>query len=123
MGAPGGGGENSGREWAELALGVLWRLAGALEAVLLPLLDTGVAGEKAALAHDRAQGLIHAHEGAGDAVADGAGLTGMAPADDLDDHVIGHGEGGLGERLPDDRLERGATEVIGHLLAVDHNPA
>ena len=66
-----------------LALGVLRRLAGELEAVLLALFDAGVAGEETVVAQRLPQVLVHDDEGARDAVRDGAGPGADAAAFDF----------------------------------------
>src|SRR5690349_7139103 len=63
-----------------LALRILRRLAGALEAVLLALFGAGVAGEQAELAQLRLQRLVGNYQRAGDAVADRARPAGDAAA-------------------------------------------
>lgn len=57
------------------ALGELRTLARLVQADLLTLHLTGVAGDKAACAQGPAVGLVVSHERAGDTVADGAGLA------------------------------------------------
>src|SRR5829696_9604012 len=57
-----------------LPLGVLRRLAGLLQAVLLALLLPGVPGEEAGPLEGDAQLRVEGHEGPGDAEAQGAGL-------------------------------------------------
>src|SRR3954469_10244106 len=70
-----------------LALGVLSRLASALQAVLLALLLTRVTRHQAVAAQLRLQGLVEVHQGAGDAVRDGAGPAGSPTAGDLRLHA------------------------------------
>src|SRR4051812_29689765 len=65
---------------ALLALRVLRRLAGALQAVLLALLDARVAREEPGLAQRRAHGFVVRYQRAGDAVANRFGLARRAAA-------------------------------------------
>src|SRR6266576_2226464 len=94
-----------------LALGVLRRLAGALEAVLLALLHARVAREQPGLAQLEAMALgIELEQGPGDAVADGAGLAAHSAALDLDHRVVPpvgvrHPEREENVRLVDGRAE------------------
>src|ERR1700690_3404398 len=81
------------------ALGVLRRLAGSLEAVLLAFLHARVARQEAGLAQRQAEAVgFGLEEGPGDAVADGPRLALVAAALDLDHGVVaplgaGHAEG------------------------------
>ena len=103
-----------------LALGVLRRLAGSLEPVLLAFLHPRIAGQEAGLAERQAMPLgVELEEGPGDAVADRAGLAGDAAALDLDHHVeaaLGpgdperHADVGLVDRVPEVLLERTAVD-------------
>ena len=63
-----------------LALRELEAPPSAFAAVFLPLFDACVAGEHAVGAQGLAQGLVILHQRAGDAVAHGAGLAGVAAA-------------------------------------------
>src|SRR6476469_3312952 len=65
-----------------LALGVLRRLAGLLQAVLLALLLTRIAGEKAGARQRDAHFGIESDEGSSDAETDRTGLAGDTAADD-----------------------------------------
>jgi hypothetical protein len=56
--------------------------------------------------------LVDLHQRAGDAVADGAGLRGDAPALDGGDHVVLAEQLDLLEALADDHERRGAAEVV-----------
>src|SRR5215472_3473622 len=70
-----------------LALGVLGSLTGLLEAVLLPLRRSGIPGKEACLLQRRAVLRVDQRQRAGDAEAQGAGLTRDATAADPCDHV------------------------------------
>src|SRR5579875_1211801 len=87
-----------------LALGVLWCLAGALETVLLALLNPGITGEKPGLAHGKTGLFPGQGESAGNAVGQGAGPAGGASARYLGhDRVPSEGLGNP-EGLHDDAL-------------------
>src|SRR5690606_36860114 len=101
------------------ALGVLRRLAGPLEAVLLALLRPRVAGQEAGLAKRAARIRMGGQQRAGDAMADGAGLAGdPATGDEHAGRVAAHGLGHP-EREEDGALRRRTAEVLGGGLAVD----
>src|SRR5260221_878812 len=68
---------------AQLALGVLRRLAGTLEAVLLALLHARVAREEAGLAQGRPEGLVRTQERPRHAMAHRASLAAHTSADHL----------------------------------------
>src|SRR3954451_12973265 len=95
-----------------LTLGELRPLAGLLQAGLLALLHPGVAGEEAAALELAAEVRVGLEQGPGDAVAQGAGLGGLAAAVDAGDDVhpglVAHGL----ERLADRPLQRGPREVV-----------
>src|SRR4051795_7655394 len=101
------------------ALGVLRRLAGLLEAVLLALLDPRVTGEEARLLESRTVVGLDLDEGAGDRQAQRAGLPGDATTlEDADDVVLlalleGH------ERLTDELLVHLVREVLLEGAAVE----
>ncbi len=102
----------------DLALGELRALAGLLQAVLLALDGTGVAGEEASLLEVGAV-VASLEEGAGDAEAQGAGLTGDAAAVAQGDDVevlngVGNLEGRAG--VVNELL---AAEVVQRVAAVD----
>src|SRR5436190_7637830 len=93
---------------ATLALRVLRRLAGALQAVLLALLHPRVAGEEAGLPQRQAVRVrVDLEEGPGDAVADRTGLAGHPAALDLDHGVEVALGAGDAERHPDIGLVHG----------------
>src|SRR6266508_3423500 len=71
-----------------LALGVLGRLAGLLQPVLLALHLAGVAGQEAPLLQLRPQLLVEVDQGAGDAVAQRAGLPGDPAAVEVGHDVV-----------------------------------
>ena len=70
-----------------LALGELRRTTGSLQAVLLALLHTRIAGEEASLLQGSAQLGISLAQGAGDAVTDSTSLAGNAAAADIHQNV------------------------------------
>src|SRR3954452_7044687 len=78
-----------------LPLGVLRRLAGLLQAVLLALLHPGVAGEEAGLLQRRPRLGVTVDERTRDAESHRTRLTGDAAALDAHEHVVpvGHVEG------------------------------
>ena len=94
-----------------------------MEAGLLALDLTVVAREEAGALERRAQALVGLAEGAGDAVADGAGLGGDAAAVHVGlDVELAGGARGL-ERHERDGLEDLAAEVGVDLAAVDDDLA
>src|SRR4051794_715676 len=103
----------------ELALGELRPLAGLLQAGLLALLDTRVAGQEAAALELATQVGVSVDERARDAVAQGAGLGADAAAVQAghDVHLLVVADGL--ERLADLALQRVAREEDVELLAVD----
>ncbi len=94
-----------------LALGVLRRLTGLLEAVLLAFLDSGISRQVAAGTQGRAQVGVHHEKRTGDAVCKCTGLAGRTATGDLGDNsdVIYH----LGRSKRSGRLED-------HLLGRKH---
>src|SRR6266542_2431841 len=109
---------------AVLALGVLRRLAGPLEAVLLALLHPRVARQEAGLAKWQPVGLgVHLQERPSDAVADGPRLAGHAAAFHLDHRVVAALGAGHAERHPDLDLVHGIAEVLVERPAVDDDLA
>src|SRR5688500_15043628 len=105
------------------ALGVLRRLAGLLQAVLLRLLLACVAGEEAGLLERRALLGVELGKGAGDAEAEGTGLARHAATVDggVDVvHLVGVGDlEGLGH----DHAVHGRREVVLEAAAVDRDGA
>lgn len=93
------------------------------ETVLLAFLHSGVTGEEAGGLQGGAIALIHAQQGAGDAVTDGAGLSGDAAAADggFDVHLADQTNGV--QRLTDDELQGLKTEVIVDVAAVNGDGA
>ena len=106
-----------------LSLRELRSAAGGLEAVLLALLHSGVAGQEPGFLEGGAVGGIHLQQGAGDAVTDGAGLAGDAAAGDggLDVHLALHAGGDQG--LTDDELQGLKAEIIVDVAAIDGDGA
>src|SRR5215213_10231686 len=86
---------------APLALRVLGRLAGLLQAVLLALLHPRVAGQEPGLLQVGAGLRIELHEGAGDAHAQGTGLAGHATTVDRGVDVVDLFGAGEPQRLGD----------------------
>src|SRR6185369_3794793 len=96
---------------ARSALGVLRRLAGLLEPVLLALLDPRVTGEEAGLLERGPVVGVELAEGPGDREAQRAGLAGDAATAEVRDHVEGVDPLGHGQRLADDLLVHLVREV------------
>ena len=103
-----------------LALAELGSPTGSLQAVLLTFLHTRIAGEEASLLQHGTQVLrIVLEQGAGHAVADGAGLSGNAAAGHAADDVkllVGAGEG---QGLTDDIFQGVQAKVIIDIAVVD----
>src|SRR5688572_13594979 len=106
-----------------LALGELEAGARAALTVLLALLLARVTRDVAALLEVGAERGVDLHERARDAVADGLGLAGEAPADDVDEDVVAADGLGELERLAHDHLRGRATEVAVELATVDEDLA
>src|SRR3984957_19689194 len=102
-----------------LPLGVLGRLPGLLQAVLLALLDPGVAGHEPGLLQRRAVLRVDQDQRAGDAEAQRARLAGHSAAGDWGHHVelVFRAEGH--ERLVDQLLMHLVREVGFQRPAVD----
>ena len=105
---------------------ISWRLGSAtsgFEAVLLALLHSGVAGQEAGGLQSGAVLGVQAQQGAGHAVADGAGLAGDAAAGDGDNQVnLAQGVGG-DQGLADQQLQGLQAEVLVDIAAVDGDGA
>ena len=74
------------------------------ETVLLTFLHTRITGQEASLLQGSAQLRVELQQGAGQAVADRASLTGTATADNVDDNVelalvLSQNERAVGEQL------------------------
>src|SRR2546423_2388310 len=95
-----------------LPLRVLRGLAGALQAVLLALLHAGVARQESGLLEGRAQLLVRVEQRPGDAVGDGAGLSGHPPAQHLDADVEPAERVRQPQRLQHDLLQPALAEVL-----------
>ena len=107
----------------KLSLGELWSTSCGFETVLLSFLHSGVAGHEAGGLQRSAVLRVQGDQSAGNAVADGAGLTGNAAAGDSSlDVDLADGAGG-DEGLTDDELEGIETEVIVDITAVDGDSA
>ena len=102
-----------------LSLGELGCATCSLEAVLLALLHARIAGQIAGLLDDRLVVLVRLHEGAGDAMTDGAGLAGEAAALAVDDDVELAGGFGQVQGLTDDHLQGLIAEVLVQGALVD----
>src|SRR5687768_4862434 len=94
------------------ALGVLRRLAGLLEAVLLALRLPRVAGEEAALLQLGAEFLVQVDQGTRDAVPQGAGLAGDAATGERGDRVVALEGVGDPQRLGDEPAVGRVGEVV-----------
>ena len=105
------------------ALAELGSAAGGFEAVLLPLLHTRVAGEEAGGLQSRAVLGVDLQQGPGDAVPDGAGLTGDAAAGDGGGDVHLAQQVGGDQGLTDDELQGIQTKVVVDVTAVDGDGA
>ena len=105
------------------ALGELRSATGLFETVLLTLFHARIAGQETGGLEGSAEGLVHEAQGAGDAVADGAGLAGDAAAGDgaVDVDLIGDSDGVQG--LTNDQLQGLQTEIIVDLATVDGDDA
>src|SRR5688572_1556385 len=104
------------------ALRVLRCLPRPLQSVLLALLHPRIAGQEPRLAKRQAVAVgIDLEQRAGNAVPDGAGLTGHAAALDLDHHV----EPTLGPGHPERHADLGLVDRIAEVLleraTVDHD--
>src|SRR5207302_2786407 len=97
--------------------------ARALLAVLLALLLAGIAGQEPGRLEAVAQLAVVLEQGAGDAVADGAGLPGAAAAFDGGDDVELLRRLGEQQRLLDDHLQDFVREVVVQRAAVDLHDA
>ena len=105
------------------ALGELRSAAGLFETVLLALFHARVAGQQTGGFQDGAVALVDEEQGAGDAVADGAGLAGHAAAGD-GGFDVDLAEGvGSDQGLTDDELQGIETEVLLDVTAVDRDGA
>src|ERR1700722_3148172 len=104
---------------ARLALGVLRRLTGLLQAGLLALGDPRVPGQEACPLQGRAALRVDQDQGAGNAQAQRAGLTADPAAGDPDDHVELVLSPERHERLLDELLVNLVREVVLERPAVD----
>src|SRR5207253_4436156 len=102
-----------------LPLRVLRSLPGLLQAVLLALLLTGVAREKAGPLERGPQVAVELDEAAGDAEPQRTGLPGHAATVDRGIHVVDVCEGREPQRLGDDHPVRLGREVVLDHAAVD----
>src|SRR4030081_1522744 len=93
------------------SLGVLRRLASALQAVLLPFLLARIARQEAGLLQYGAQLRVVLEQGARDAVGDRPGLARLAAADDFDTGVEALGVDDP-EGCHDDQLESPPAEIF-----------
>src|SRR3972149_5487400 len=110
-------------EEVESALGILGRLAGALQAGLLALLHPRVAGEEARLAQGRAKALIEGEERPREAGGDSVGPGGDAPAGDLHLDVEAAASIGRLQRPAHLHLVDRPREQVLERLAVDGDEA
>ena len=106
-----------------LSLGELRSATGCFQTVLLSLLHSGVAGQETGGLQSGAILGVHLQQGAGDAVADGAGLAGHAAAGDGGNDVhLAQQVGGV-QGLTNDQLQGLQTKVIVDVTAVDGDAA
>src|SRR5215218_9015471 len=105
------------------ALAELRLLTGLLEAGLAALLDPGVTGEEAAPLEVAAKLGIDLGQGAGDPMADRAGLAADAAAVDADADVDVALVAGDGQRLAGHRLVQGTREELLETALVDFDLA
>ena len=106
-----------------LSLGELGSATGGLQAVLLSFLHSGVTGQETSGLQSCTVLSVDAEECAGNAMTDGAGLTGNAAAldgaDDVDlADVLGGDQG-----LTNDQLQGVQTKVVVDVAAVDDDGA
>src|SRR5437870_766950 len=104
-----------------LALGVLRRLAGLLQAVLLALLLPRVAGQEAGLLQRGPHLGVELDQAPGDAEAQRTRLAGDAAAGDGGVDVVDLGRGRDPQRLADDHAMGLGGEVLLDRPAVDHD--
>ena len=90
---------------SRLSLAELRRTTSCLETVFLSFLHSGVAGHEAGGLQRSAVLRVQGDQSAGNAVADGAGLTGYAAAGDGDDNVNLAQQIGSDQGLTDDQLQ------------------
>ena len=90
-----------------------------LQTVLLTLLHTRIAGQEASLLQDSAVLIALLQQGAAQAVADSASLTGNTAAGNADDDVILALEAQQDQRRADDQLQGLQTEVVVDITIVD----
>jgi len=103
----------------KLSLRELRCTTGAFETVFLSLFHSRVTGQEAGLLEFRTKVRIIDEKGAGNAVADGAGLAGETAALDASDNVDLLGSAGELEGLTDDDLQGLKTEVVVNVSVVD----
>ena len=96
---------------------------GARRAAFIALLHTRIAGEETSLLQDGAVVLAGQQQGAGDAVAQSAGLAADAAALDSGDHVHLTLAGGGHQGLTDDHLQGVEAEILLDVPAVDGDGA
>src|SRR5690606_20238620 len=92
-----------------------------VQANLLALDFTGIAGDEAGLAQGSPQGLIVFHQCTGDAMTDCTGLTSSTTTGDGDLHVKTVGHVDQFQRLAHDHACGLAAEILVQRLAVDHD--
>ena len=106
-----------------LAFGELGGAAGGFEAVFFAFFHSGVAGEEAGGFEGGAVILADEEQGAGDAVADGAGLTGDAAAGDGSYDVDFIELTGRDQGLANDEFKGIEAEVVVDIAAIDRDGA
>ena len=90
-----------------------------LEAVLLTLLHTRIAGQEASLLQNRTILIALLQQGAGQAVADSASLAGNTAARNADDDIVLALQAQQDQRRTDDQLQGLQTEVVVDITIVD----
>ena len=107
-----------------LSLAELGSASCCLETVLLSFLHSGVSGEEAGCLEHGTEVLgVVLEKRSGDAVADGACLTGYAAAGDVANYVEAIGKSCQLEGLTNDQLKGVESEIIVDLSVVDDNLA
>ena len=101
------------------ALAELRRTTGSLQAVLLALLHTRIAGEEASLLNRGTQLLVGLDQRAGDAVTDRGGLTVYAASIHLTKNIETTGGLGQGQGLTYGHLQRLYAKVVINIALVD----
>src|SRR5690606_9621014 len=102
-----------------LALGVLRRLAGTLEAWLLALLGARVARQEPSSLQRGAHVAVYLAQGPRNAQTHSRRLAALTTTVNLHADVVGCSRAGQGQRLAQNHLVQGAAEIFFHRLVVD----